>query len=94
MRTSVAASLVPRMIWIERVAEHIAALEQIVFAHLFAARFEVMARGTQRRETVEPWIRLAPTVDRNDVIDHVGGLNATDLNAAFAERVLPQLVLA
>ena len=67
------------MIGIERIAEHVATLNHVVLAELFAACFLVVTTLAQRRELIERRVRLAAGVDRCAMIDHSGGLDAADL---------------
>ena len=82
------------MIWIEWVAEHIAALAQPILAHLLGARLGVVATLAQRGELIEVGKRVAAALDRGAVINRDRGLDAADLKACLAKRLLAQLMPA
>jgi hypothetical protein len=79
---------------IERIAEHIAALDQVNLACLLSAALSVVASSAQRCELLERRKRIAATLDRSPMIDHGRRLNSTDLKACLTKRVFLEFVPA
>lgn len=75
------------MLRIERIAEHVAALGEVVFTAPVSLRLAVVAALAHRRESIEWRKWITALIDRLAVVNDGRNLDAANLQARFTQRV-------